>query len=689
MNRGINKNIKRLSGIAAILMLAVSVIGCKHNVNNRPETFNITFGVDGTGGTLKAKVEGGSEINSGNTVEHGKTVIFTATPDAGYTVKEWKADAVTGSTSNTYTCTVTKALTVKVSFLAGGASYTVKHYQEKIEGGYPAEPAESENQNGTVGANAAYTAKNYTGFTYKSTLTKVNNTVQTEGTINADSSTAVELYYERNTVNVTFKLAGGNVSGSTADIIKTGKYGTALTAPTPEREGYAFKGWSPALPSPLAFPAINTEYTAQWKINKYPVTFNVDGAGGTLKATVDGSEINPGNTVEHGKTVTFIATPAAGYRVKGWTLDGTAIAEADTNTEYTLTVTKPAAVTVSFEPKKALLTLEAGKNTVKVKAKTADGKPITVEGCTVTELASDVETTLTVTATDNKLALIGEITELNCSGEAAVGGNRPLIALDVSGLTALQKLDCQYNHITALNVQGLKALQELYCKTNQIPELNVHGLTKLQKLDCQGNNLSTLNVQGLKALKELDCNNNDQLATLDVQGCTTLKVLNCQYNKIAELDVSGLTELQELICNDNKIPELNVQGLTKLQQLKCGANQLSTLNVQGLTALQTLNCANNQLPALDVQGCTALKKLECFQNKLNADVFTKLFNDLPKWEESDDAKAILYIEKTGVPEGNCKDFTTPESLKKAFEDAKNIKHWNMQKIGGIGFPSDI
>ncbi|MGI5090138.1 leucine-rich repeat domain-containing protein [Treponema sp. OMZ 805] len=573
----------------------------------------------------------------------------------------------------------------------GKASYTVKHYQEKIEGGYPAEPAESENQNGTVGANAAYTAKNYTGFTYKSALTKVNNTVQTEGTINADSSTVVELYYERNTVNVTFKLAGGNVSGNTADIIKTGKYGTALTAPAPEREGYAFKGWSPAPPSPLAFPAINTEYTAQWKINKYPVTFSVDGTGGTLKATADGvaeTETSP-ITVEHGKTVAFTAAPAAGYRVKGWTLDGTAIAEAGTNTEYTLTVTKPAAVTVSFEPKKALLTLEAGKNTVKVKAKTADGKPITVEGCNETELANEAETTLTAKVAGTQIALIGELIELNCSGDENVGGNRPLIALDVSGLTALQKLNCQYNYITALDVQGLKDLQELNCRHNKIAELDVQGLTALQELYCNSNQLTALNVQGLKDLQELDCNDNNQLATLNVQGCIALQKLNCQYNKITELDVQGLTALQELYCRSNKILELNVQGCTALQELKCGGNQLTALDVQGLTALQELNCASNQLPALDVQGCTALKKLECFRNKLNADAFIKLFNDLPKWEESDGAYAILYLKDAGVDEGNCKNFSTPESLKKAFDNAKDAKHWKMQKTNRYGIPKDI
>ncbi|EPF28231.1 leucine-rich repeat domain-containing protein [Treponema medium] len=593
----------------------------------------------------------------------------------------------------------------------GKASYTVKHYQEKIEGGYPAEPAESENQNGTVGANAAYTAKNYTGFTYKSALTKVNNTVQTEGTINADSSTVVELYYERNTVNVTFKLASGNVSGNTADIIKTGKYGTALTAPAPEREGYAFKGWSPAPPSPLAFPAINTEYTAQWKINKYPVTFNVDGAGGTLKATADGvaeTEMSP-IAVEHGKTVAFIATPATGYRVKGWTLDGTAIAEAGTNTEYTLTVTKPAAVTVSFEPKKALLTLEAGKNTVKVKAKTADGKPITVEGCTVTELANEAETTLTAKVAGTQIALIGELTELNCRGSEDTS-NRSLVALDVSGCTALQKLDCAKNQLTALDVQGLKDLQELNCRSNQIPELDVHGLTALQKLECQGNKITALNVQGLTALKELDCQSNKELTALHVHGCTALQKLNCRFNKLTALDVSGLTALQELdcqsnqlktlnvqgltalqklYCDDNQLADLDVSGLTALQELICHTNQLTTLNVQGLTKLQQLYCSNNQLTALNVQSCTALKKLECYKNKLNADAFTKLFNDLPAREVSDKAKALLYADRAGVTEENCKDFSTPESLKKAFENARDVKHWKMQKANHFGFGEDI
>ena len=440
---------------------------------------------------------------------------------------------------------------------------------------------------------------------------------------------------------------------------------------------------------------------------KYQVTFNVDGGGGTLTAKIGETEIKTDTTVEHGKTVTFTATPDKGYKVKGWTLDDNAVN--GTAETYTLAVTQSATITVSFEPKKALLTLEAGKNTVKVKAKTADGSAIKVEGCTVTELANDTETTLTAKVAGTQIALIGELTELNCRGSEDAS-NRSLVALDVSGCTALQKLDCAKNQLTALNVQGLTALQELSCGSNQLKTLNVQGLTKLEKLYCQGNPLKALNVSGLTALQELQCNDTNQLETLNVQGCTTLKVLKCQYNKIAELDVSDLTALQELDCNTNQLKTLNVQGLTALQELSCGSNQLKTLNVQGLTALQKLSCENNQLTTLNVQGltalqelqcndtnqletlnvqgCTALKSLLCFKNKLNADAFIKIFNDLPIREASDNAEAILYAEDEDLIEDNCTDFTQPEDLKKAFDGAK-AKHWKLQKADGFGLGTDI
>nr|WP_253728954.1 Ig-like domain-containing protein [Treponema sp. OMZ 857] len=51
----------------------------------------VTFSVEGGNGTLKAMVDG-SEIYTGDKVEQGKTVTFTATPNSDYKVKEWKVD---------------------------------------------------------------------------------------------------------------------------------------------------------------------------------------------------------------------------------------------------------------------------------------------------------------------------------------------------------------------------------------------------------------------------------------------------------------------------------------------------------------------------------------------------------------------------------------------------------------------
>ena len=320
----------------------------------------VTFGVDGGHGTLKAKADGGTETEmSPINVEKGKTVTFTAVPDTNYKVKEWRADdvAVPGNTTTTYTFTVTKAADVKVSFEAlppGEASYTVKHYREKTDGTYPAEPSDSETLNGTAGDSVAFTPKtggDYEGFTYNSALTLVNGAIQTSGPIQADGSTVVELYYERKTVNVTFKLAGGTVAGDTADVVKTGKYGTALSAPVPVQTGFSFTGWHPALPATPVFPASDRTYTAQWTQFQFKIDFSVDGVGGLLEAKKsNGVQIHSGDMVEHGETVIFTAVPAdTNYAVDKWTNNGTPIAAAGTNATYNHTVTAAANIKVKFK----------------------------------------------------------------------------------------------------------------------------------------------------------------------------------------------------------------------------------------------------------------------------------------------------------------------------------------------------
>ena len=369
---------------------------------------------------------------------------------------------------------------------------------------------------------------------------------------------------------------------------------------------------------------------------KYTITFGVGSGLGALKAEVDGNEITTGDLVEQGKSVVFTAEPAEGYVLEQWTNGGTAITEAGTDKTYTHTVTAAVDVKVSFDAPfiegGASLILSPDKLDITVRVTTADSTPVTVEGCTETELTSGAETVLS--AKGRRVILKGKITGL-------------------------------------------------YCYDNQLTALNVQGLSALQVLDCYENQLTALNMQGCTALKELWCNSN-QLTALNVQGCTALKGLWCDCNRLTELNAQGCTSLQMLDCWNNPLTALNVQGLSALGWLNCGGNGLTALNVQGLTALQWLVCYDNQLTELNVQGLTALQTLYCYGNQLNADAFKKLFDDLPVRADSDDTKCILYTEQTGVTEGNHTDFTAPPDLADAFNNTKTVKKWKMYKSGGNG-----
>ena len=129
---------------------------------------------------------------------------------------------------------------------------------------------------------------------------------------------------------------------------------------------------------------------------------------------------------------------------------------------------------------KAILGISPHEKEIIVTAVTADGLPVQVEGCTVTELPSGEE--IFLEALGDAVVLKGNITELDCS-------SNELTALDVRGLTALQTLYCDNNRLTSLNVQGLTALQLLVCSDNQLTALNVQGLPALQALVFQHNRL--------------------------------------------------------------------------------------------------------------------------------------------------------------------------------------------------------
>lgn len=103
-----------------------------------------------------------------------------------------------------------------------------------------------------------------------------------------------------------YTIAFDTNGGSDIDPI-TQDYGTQIAAPeAPTREGYTFIGWDKEIPTTM--PAENMTVTAQWKINRYTITFD----------TAGGSEIAP-ITQEYGTNITAPADPTReGYTFIGW-----------------------------------------------------------------------------------------------------------------------------------------------------------------------------------------------------------------------------------------------------------------------------------------------------------------------------------------------------------------------------------
>ena len=111
-----------------------------------------------------------------------------------------------------------------------------------------------------------------------------------------------------NSYTITFDTDGG----SAIDPITQG-YDTTINAPAaPTKTGYTFMGWNPVLPATM--PAGDMTLTAQWRINRYTVTFDTDG----------GSAVDA-QTVAYGEKAKTPADPTkTGYTFAGWELGGNA-----------------------------------------------------------------------------------------------------------------------------------------------------------------------------------------------------------------------------------------------------------------------------------------------------------------------------------------------------------------------------
>ena len=169
--------------------------------------------------------------------------------------------------------------------------------------------------------------------------------------------------WEINQYTITFDTAGGSaIAPITQD------YGTAITAPAdPTREGYTFAGWDTAIPATM--PAHNMTITAQWTVNQYTITYDLD--GGT-------AEGNPDTYTVETDAFTLKNPTRPGYTFTGWS--GTGLTGED---NLTVTIPKGSTGNRSYTAHWSLNTYSI---TYDLNGGTASGNPTsyTVESATIT-----------------------------------------------------------------------------------------------------------------------------------------------------------------------------------------------------------------------------------------------------------------------------------------------------------------
>ena len=131
--------------------------------------------------------------------------------------------------------------------------YTVNVYNMDTTGAYPSAPDSTYQGAGETGSTADITAdavpaEGFSLDSAKSVLT---------GTIAADGSLVLSIYYSRNQYTVTY--ANTNLAPDTY------YYGATVVARTPEKAGFNFDGWEEEVPSTM--PAQNITLTAKWNEN--------------------------------------------------------------------------------------------------------------------------------------------------------------------------------------------------------------------------------------------------------------------------------------------------------------------------------------------------------------------------------------------------------------------------------------
>lgn len=274
--------------------------------------------------TTTANSTGGTASVNKSSVEYGGSAIWTATPSTGYNFSKWS----NGSTTNPLTVSnITANTHITPVFVL--KSYTVTW---NPNGGSVSPTSTTKTHGSTLGtlptpiraADAQYT------YTFKGWFTAATGGTQ----ISASTTvTGNVIYYAQWTANIRSYTAtfNGNGGGTPSPSTITKTYGSELgTLPTCSRTGYTFLGWYTASSGGTKISSTTkitstVTYYAQWSINSYTLTYDVNGGNAVSPAS---KSVQYGSAYGTLPTPTRASTAQYSYTFAGWytaATDGTQV----------------------------------------------------------------------------------------------------------------------------------------------------------------------------------------------------------------------------------------------------------------------------------------------------------------------------------------------------------------------------
>ena len=278
--------------------------------------------------TTTANSTGGTASVNKSSVEYGGSAIWTATPSTGYNFSKWS----NGSTTNPLTVSnITANTHITPVFVL--KSYTVTW---NPNGGSVSPTSTTKTHGSTLGtlptptraADAQYT------YTFKGWFTAATGGTQISASTTVTGNVT---YYAQWTATLRSYTAtfNGNGGGTPSPSTITKTYGSELgTLPTCSRTGYTFLGWYTASSGGTKISSTTkitstVTYYAQWSINSYTLTYDVNGGNAVSPAS---KSIQYGSAYGTLPTPTRASTAQYSYTFAGWYTAATGGTQVTANT---------------------------------------------------------------------------------------------------------------------------------------------------------------------------------------------------------------------------------------------------------------------------------------------------------------------------------------------------------------------